>query len=129
MSANGEPCPDDAETWERHTRLIAELLYEEAHQLTLPTIETLLLVLLSSTLNTSTDFLLWHGWAFSYYEKRYLTPDIWKLHLYIIIVCVKVFKITPFCKTNNHNIALGFCDIIPNVDIKNHKKLRMSYQF
>lgn len=105
MSANGEPCPDDAETWERHTRLIAEHWYEEAHQLTLPTIETLLL-LLFSTLNASTDFLLLHGWAFSYYKNRYLTPDIWKSHLYIIIVCVKVFEITPFSKTNNHNIAL-----------------------
>lgn len=128
MSANGEPCPDDAETWERHTRLIAELWYEEAHQLTLPTIETLLL-LLSSTLNASTDFLLWYGCAFPYYQKIYLTPDIWKLHLYIIIICVKVFEVTPFSKTNNHNTALGFRDIIPNVDIKNHKRRRMSYQF
>lgn len=48
--------------------------------------------------------------------------DIWKLHLYIIIICVKVFEITLFSKTNNHNIALGFRDIIPNVDIKITRK-------
>lgn len=38
----------------------------------------------------------------------------------MIITCVKirVFEITLFSKTNNHNIALGFRDIIPKVDIK-----------